>query len=130
MTDLKRYLRKFTVFSAIIFLLSIFFAVIADTSLISKAYYYFVPYFYVFGILNRYLLHIAQKHNGLRFSLVYLGISMGRLLLSIVILVGYSMVFREDAYPFMIGFFIFYLLFTTYEIILLQRTINRKKANE
>ncbi len=126
MTDLKRYLLKFSVFSAILFLLSIVFAVIADSALISRAYYFFVPFFYVFGLFNRYLLNIAHKHNGKRFSLVYMGISMGRLLISIFIMVGYSLVFRDDAYPFMIGFFIFYLLFTTFEIILLQRTIIRK----
>jgi hypothetical protein len=127
MTDLKRYLLRLTVFSTILYIVSIVFAVIADQSLISKAYYFFVPFFYIFAIINRYLLIVARKNNGKRFSLVYLAISIGRLIISIFILIAYSLLFREDAYQFMIGFFVFYLLFTTYEIVLLQKTLLMKK---
>ena len=125
MIDLKRYFFKLLIFSAILFLLSIAFAILADGSLISKAYFFFIPYFLLVGMFSRYLLSIASKRNGMHFSMMYTAISMGRLLLSIFILIGYSLIFREDAYPFMIGFFIFYLLYTSYEVYLLFHSVKK-----
>ncbi len=125
MTDLKRYFQSLIIFSAIVFVLSIVFVLLVDKSLISKAYYFFVPYFLATGMLYRYVLFLVSKGNGKRQSIVYLGLSMGRLIFSIMILVVYSLTFREDAYPFMIGFFVFYMLYTLFEIILLHKTIHQ-----
>lgn len=123
MIDLKGYFFKLLVFSAIVFLLSIVFAVLVDKSLISKAFFFFVPYFLVIAMLTRYLLFIASKRNGKRFSMMYTAISMARLLWSIFIMIGYSLLFREDAYPFMISFFVFYILYTSYEVFLLFHSV-------
>ncbi len=122
MTDLKRYFLSLTIFSAILFVISIVFVMLVDKSLISKAYYFFVPYFLATGMLYRYVLFLASKRNSQRYSFAYLGLSMGRLIFSIIILIAYSLAFREDAYPFMIGFFVFYVLYTSFEIILLHKT--------
>ncbi len=125
MVDLKRYFFKLFTFSTIIFLLSVAFALSVNETMISNVFYFFTPYFLLAGMLFRYLLYVASKGSTQQFPVMYTAISMGRLLFSILLLVGYSLLFREDAYRFMIGFFVFYIFFTSYEIFLLFRSIHK-----
>ncbi len=116
MTDLKAYFRKFSIFSTLLFILSVAFYVIADKKLVSPVLPLMVPFFYLISGLSRIAMHKASRKNSQRFSLAYIALTMFRLMFYVIIMVAYSIFIRHDAYPFMISFFTFYVFFTTYEI--------------
>ena len=124
MIDLKGYLLRFSAFAAVLFLASIIFSLVADKRLVSDSMLFIVPFFYLTGIVSRYIIYQASKNNNKKASLTYLATSTGRLFFYIFIIVGYAFIFRHDAYPFMITFFCFYVLFTAFEIISLYKSLH------
>lgn len=127
MIDLKGYLLRFSVFAAVLYLGSIIFSFVADKRVVSDAILFIVPFFYLSGVLSRYIIYQASKKNNKKVPLTYLSTSTGRLFFYIFILVGYGFVFRHDAYPFMITFFCFYVLFTSFEIASLYKSLHSSK---
>lgn len=125
MIDLKGYIIRLSIFSAILFVLSLMFFFIADEKLLSDVFLLFVPFFLFAGVLTRMILVKASKNNGTRFSLAYLAGSIGRLIIFGMLMILYAMFFREDAYPFMIAFFIYYLFYAFFDVILLHRSMHK-----
>lgn len=127
MIDLKGYLLRFSVFAAVLFLVSIIFSLVADKRLVSEAILFIVPFFYLAGVLSRFIIYRAAQKNNKKASLTYLATSTGRLFFYILIIVVYAFIFRHDAYPFMIAFFCFYVPFTSFEIISLYKSLHSSK---
>ena len=127
MSWLKGYLPVFSAYSALIFILSLIFYLVADKRLVTDALLYMAPFFFSIGLTGRLIMHLAQKINGKKLALAFLVLSTVRLLLFILLIIFYALLFRDDAYPFMITFFIFYFLFTPFDIISIYRSL--KKGN-
>jgi hypothetical protein len=102
-------------------MLSVVYYMIVDKRFVSNVLPLIVPFFYLAGLLSRLAMHKASQKNSQRFSLVYISLTMFRLMFYLIIMVAYSIFIRHDAYPFMISFFTFYVFFTSYEIIDLHK---------
>jgi hypothetical protein len=62
------------------------------------------------------------------FTNTYMALNMLKLLLYIIVLLGYALlVNRHDAVNFTITFFVFYILFTVFEIYHLQRGLSSRR---
>lgn len=125
MIDLKGYIIRLSLFSAILFVLSLLFFLLADKKFLSDVFLLFVPFFFFTGILTRIILVKASKNNGTRFSLAFLAGSIGRLIVYGILMILYAMFSREDAYPFLITFFVFYLFYAFFDVIMLQRSMHK-----
>ena len=108
---------KFSFFSAILFILSLVFALVADKLYVTKVIWAVVPFFYAIGLITRKMVFHAIRRSPRNFSNVYMLLTLSRLVLYVVVMVVYSYFVRADAYPFMITFFVFYACFTVYEMI-------------
>ncbi len=123
--------RKFTInlaaYSVILFAVYALFAWLAPDFLVSEAFYFFVPFFFLLALLSKYILaRITQKRDKL-FSQVFLAINMARFLLYIGIILFYAFSRPDDAVAFIITFFVFYFLFTIFEVMSVYRDLHNRK---
>lgn len=125
MTANKAYIARYSVFSAMILSLSVLFYFFAPDKYIADAYLFIVPFFYFTGLISRLILLRAARKNASRFSLAYMAISTARLVFFSLILIVYALFFRHDAYPFMIAFFIHYVIFSLFEIVSMYRSMHK-----
>ncbi len=72
-----------------------------------------------FLLLAKLSQAIQNRPN--RFINTYMLLNFGKLFLYIAIIAVYVFMYRQDAIPFTITFFIYYVLFTAYEIIALLK---------
>ena len=105
----KKFVRAFTVFSVAILLLSLAIYLWVPQLPISPAYPYVVLFFY--RILNK-----ARQNRISKFANAYMLVNFGKLILFILIILVYAYLNRSDAVSFIITFFVYYVLFTTFEI--------------
>ncbi|MCB2220933.1 MAG: hypothetical protein KQI35_11105 [Bacteroidetes bacterium] len=80
-----------------------------------------LPFLYVFFfsatmIIHYILLRVSQKKTS-GFINYFMLLTFGKLIFFLTIILVYALVFRDDAIPFIISFFILYFFFTLFEII-------------
>lgn len=115
------FIKQLSVFSGMLFLVYALFAVVMPEKYTSKAFWAFVPFFYLVALVSRIILTRLTAGNPKRFSVKYVRISTLRLLFYISVLLLYAFRFPGDAPAFIITFFVFYFAFSMFEIIFLYR---------
>lgn len=121
MINLKRFFIIFLLYSTGIFFLALLFTLLAPEHMVSEVTLLMPPFFLLIVMVSRKIFSTIVKKNLPRFSVVFIAISGFRLLLYVALLVAYSLVFPHDAVPFIVSFFVFYLLFTSLEVYLLNK---------
>lgn len=126
--NLKKYFIIFFLYSLGISLGMYLFSVVAPEHLVSQAYWALVPFFFVVITITRIIFSAIARKSNRQFFNVFLSMMGVRMLLYVGALVGYSMIFPHDAVPFIILFFIHYLLFTIPEVYLLYNQVKKKSV--
>ena len=126
MTNLRRYYLRLLLFSVLLAAAALFFARIADEWLISDAYLFFAPFFLGSGMLSAYVQQKSLSGRARGFANAFVGLTMTRFFFYLMIMVGYSLLFRADASRFIIWFMVFYLCYTSFEVFSLFRTIRKR----
>ncbi len=126
---LALFLRKLIVFTLILAV-----AGIVVVYFLPKAYYTpTLPYLYLFFfsvtlIIHYLLLRISGK-SATGFINYFMLLTFGKLIFLLSILLIYALLFRYDAIPFIVTFFILYAAYTAFEIILsLAHLKDRRKT--
>ena len=117
----KNFTRGFTIFSVVILLISLAVYIWIPVVHITPAYPYVVLFFYGFTIIIFRLLNKTKETKLSKFANTYMLVNFGKLILFTIIIFVYAYFKRTDAVSFIITFFIYYLLFTSYEIITLLK---------
>ena len=133
MKTLKPLLKKTFIFSII---LGVITAGLKYTGIIPAIHnqWYFILLFYIAltGYVFYELLKSLQK-DPRKFVLAFLLISVLRMILFIVAILVYAFVIQannvQDAVSFILTFTVYYLLFTTWEVILMVSVVRNKKSN-
>ena len=77
-----------------------------------------IPYFIIIsGGLHYYLLKTTAKGEARKFVTRFMGTVTFKLLFYLATLLVYVLVFSETALRFVIAFFVFYLVYTTFEVV-------------
>jgi cobalamin biosynthesis protein CobD/CbiB len=126
MTNLRRYYIRILIFSFLLFLAAIVFARLSADWLVSDAYLLFVPFFLGVGILTGFLHKKSLQQKDSNFTQWFMGITMARFFFYLVIMVGYSLLFREDAAKFIVWFMVFYLFYSSFEVLSLFRSVRKR----
>ncbi|EJX06702.1 hypothetical protein, membrane [gut metagenome] len=98
--------------------------------------YPFVPlYFYLFGVFSIYLFDICRRHAPQKMLLMYLAVKVIKMLLSMILVVAFTLAFRQDAKVFLLTFVSFYLLYLVFETWFfftfeLSRKLKKKNKKE
>lgn len=126
----KTFLRKLTVFSSVIAALSTVLFFTLPVGMVTQA----MPFILLFFMAHTLLFHrMATKvieKNLRRFTNFYMISTIARLFLFLVIMILYGILNPKDAKYFIVCFFVFYALFTFFELyhILPQLRQNQPKT--
>lgn len=96
--------------------------------------YPFIPvYFYFFGLFSIYMFDACRRYAPQKMLLLYLAIKVVKMVLSLILLVTYCFVVREEAQAFLltfISFYLLYLIFETWFFFSFELNRERKKKNK
>jgi len=115
-TNFKRYLIKLCLLTIITVLLCILFDTFADESYVSKAIYFFPPFFFLISLAGRLVFEYLNYKNSKWLSHSVLGIRVAKFIIYIAVVLLYAFNAREDAANFILTFFVFYLVFTYFDV--------------
>ncbi len=116
-----QFTKGLTVYTLIIALLSIAFYYGLPGVDMTPVYLYLIAFMYAVNFLLFAKLSQAIQNKPNRFINAYMLMNFGKLFLYIAIIAIYVFMYRNDAIPFTITFFVYYVLFTAYEIISLLK---------
>ena len=125
--DQKRFFIIFVPFALVLFGLSVLFARLAPQNLVSQALLLMVPFFFIVVTASRIIFSTIVKNKPKLFTNTYFAITVFRFLLYLGIIIGYALIFPQDAAPFIISFFFFYFLFTSLEVASMYRELHPGK---
>ncbi len=114
--ELAKFVKHLSVLSGILFLAYGALAILLPEKFISKAFWGFIPFFYVVILLSKLLILSIAGESTKKFSMAYVQTTVMRFLLYLVVLLLYAFSFPEDAKAFIITFFLFYFAYTIFEV--------------
>lgn len=124
------FLKKLIVFTAVIAVLGYLSTYLLPPNYVTPAWpYLFVFFFSVTLIVHNILLKVSKK-RAQNFINIFMLLTFGKLIFYLSIILAYALINREDSIPFIITFFILYVLFTIFEVALsLSHTKAKQKSS-
>ncbi len=120
-TTFHKFLISFTIYALAIALLSSAIYIWVPAIPISHAYPYILLFIYMLTLVILSLLIKSMENKLNRFVNAFMLINFAKLILYTIIIFVYAYLNREDAVGFIAVFFVYYILFTAYEIVFLLR---------
>jgi hypothetical protein len=116
-----KYLRQLLYFSAIIGAAALLLSFILPVASITPTLPFLILFFIGASLLSFYYLLKSATQRFIRFVNAFLLTIIGKLFLYASVMIGYAIVYRGDAVPFLISFFILYLCYTVFETVFIVR---------
>ncbi len=120
-SKIKPYVLRFSYYSGIIFLLSLAVQLLMPDIKISTVWPFILLFIYGFTLFAFTLLVKYLDSKLTYFANAFMLVNFGKLVLFSIIIILYAWFIRDDAISFTVTFFVYYLLLTTYEIIVLLK---------
>jgi hypothetical protein len=117
----KSFTRGFTIFSVFVLLISLAVYLWLPLVRITPVYPYVVLFFYGITIIIFRVLDKIKIEKISKFTNTYMLLNFSKLILFTVLVFVYAFFNRSDAVSFIITFFIYYLLFSFYEVFSLLK---------
>ncbi|TSA27151.1 MAG: hypothetical protein D4R67_06595 [Bacteroidetes bacterium] len=128
------FLKNLLIFSFIIVILYIICSFILPESYFSIALPYLFPFYIATTLLSYHFMLKSLHRRFSKFVNRFMAATAIKLLWYVIIMVSYILIFRSDAVPFAISFFILYLCYTIFETISLVRYsksyVNQNPSNQ
>jgi hypothetical protein len=116
-----KYLKQILIFAGIISFITLVAAFTLPKPYLSPALPFLIPFFIATSLISFYYLHRSLTRRYIRFVNTFLLSIIIKLFLYIVVMIVYLILNRQDAIPFLIGFFVYYLCFTIFESVCIIR---------
>lgn len=118
---LNIFLKKLLMLSTGVAFFMLIFYFAAQEEWISPALPFLLIFFMATTLLSYYYVQKSAIHNQRRFIQVYLGSTVARLMLYILVIASYVLLYREDAVNFLVAFFVLYLIYSVFEVFVLVK---------
>ncbi len=119
--NIRLIISPFTYFTLAILIISLIIQFWIPAIVISNVWPFILLFLYSFTL---FAIIMLSKYIGSRisyFANAFMLVNFGKLVLFSIIIVVYAWLNRDKAISFTITFFVYYLLLTTYEVIILLR---------
>ena len=116
-----QFAKGFTIYAIVIALISIAVYYWLPEVTITPVYLYLIAFLYAVNFLLFGKLSQAIENKPNRFINTYMLLNFSKLFFFIIIIGVYAYMYRNDAISFTITFFIYYVLFSAYEITALLK---------
>jgi hypothetical protein len=120
------FVKKIFIFTIIISSITVVLYFLLPANFITPALFFLLPFFFAITVLSHYMQLKTIKKSFARFTSNFMMITFLKLIVLMAVLLLYVLTHRNDAIPFIIWYFIFYLCFTTFEVTHLQRIGDKK----
>ena len=87
---------------------------------------FLLPFFFAITLLSHYMQLKASQKSFARFTASFMMITFLKLMLLMAVMLLYVLTHRWDAIPFISWYFVFYVCFTAFEVIDLQKLSDKK----
>jgi len=121
---LKKYLKHVSLLAVGLILVS-FILNLTKLPFLSHYIYYIVIFLYVFNVLVHYALIKLSEKKMQRFTAYYMGATLLKLMVYFAVILMFAFFKRAEAVQFIITFFVFYLIFTAFEVLTLQKNVRK-----
>lgn len=121
MKENTKFTRGFTIFSATIMGLSLIVYLFVPKIAISPNFPFIVLFLYLVTVLMLHYLRRALQDKMSKFVNIFMLLNFGKLVVYSSFILIYAFLYREDAVSFILTFFVYYFLFTAYEVIALLK---------
>jgi len=121
MTTFNIFFKQFSILAGIILALSIIIDFFIPKIHISQAYPFIFIALYLITLGIFWMLSKSMENRLSRFANAYMLVNFGKLIFFLIIILTYSYLYNEDAVSFMLTFFSYYFVFTSFEIMALLR---------
>ncbi|MBN2175164.1 MAG: hypothetical protein JW731_13600 [Bacteroidales bacterium] len=113
-----RFLKKLIIYTVLLAIIGFIIARLIPGEFITPT----LPYLYLFFlsvtiIVHYILLKVSEKRTN-SFINYFMLLTFGKLIFFLSIIITYSLIYRSDAIPFIITFFILYVFYTVFEVVL------------
>lgn len=122
---LVKYLRQLLFFSAAIGTVAFVLSFILSRAYITPTLPFLILFFLAASLLSFYFLLKSASQRFIRFVNAFLLTIIAKLFLYASVMIGYAFVYRVDAVPFLISFFLLYLAYTVFETVFIVRYNNQ-----
>jgi hypothetical protein len=119
------FLKRLLVFSLILGSFAALLFFLLPSEFITPALPFLFPFFISVTLLSSYMLTRSMRKKFIKFLNAYLLLTIVKLFVYIVVMVGYILMHRQDALPFGISFFLLYLFYTIFEVVYLVSSFKK-----
>jgi hypothetical protein len=120
-----KYLRQLLYFSATVGAVALFLSFLLPGAYITPTLPFLILFFIATSFLSFYYLLKSATQRFIRFVNAFLLTIIAKLFLYASVMIGYAFVYRVDAVPFLISFFLLYLVYTVFETVFIVRYNNQ-----
>lgn len=113
----RQFHKNLSIFTVIFFIPGLIFYLLAPEQYVSPVLLFIYPVFFLLTLLSFRIINKSLTIKFSRFVNIYMILTVAKLLIYLLIILLYSLVFRNDAVNFIISFFIIYLAYTFFEIL-------------
>lgn len=121
MNKFKGFVKNISIISISLLIISSIIYFFAPKIMISPAFPIILIFMYLTTILIFKLLAKSMENRLSKFANAYMLVNFGKLVIFSIIIVVYAVLNKEDAISFMLTFFIYYFIFTIFEVFALLR---------
>ena len=112
----KKYLKNLLILTIITVVIVALYKHYALEQYVSDWIYFFPPFFFIISLAGRLFLEYLVYKNSSWFNYSILGIRGAKFIIYIIVILLYSFNNRDDAVNFILTFFIFYLIYTYFDV--------------
>lgn len=123
---MKQFLIKSTILTMIVFLVgAIFYSTVLKSFYLSVLPFAVLFFYFTTNLVHAYLLNVTGK-SSTRFTSQYMAISFLKMFFYLAVAIGYVILDRENAKPFIAVFLLLYVIYTIFEIIEFLKVVKQK----
>jgi len=112
-----KFLKHLLIFSGILMVIALSLSFVLPNKFFSPSLPFLFPFFIATSLISFYFLVRTFTARFMKFINTFLLSIIIKLLLYVGIMVIYVFIYRWDAIPFLLGFFILYLCYTVFETV-------------
>jgi hypothetical protein len=111
------FLQRIAILSVIIEVLSVVLYLLMPVKMYSHSTPFLVLFFFAVNTGFYYIILKLTNNKFSRFVNMFMILTFAKLFLYIIVILVYALLNKADAFPFVITFFILYIIYTIFEII-------------
>lgn len=112
------FLKKLLVFTIIVALVGFIFTILLPANYITPTLPFLYVFFFAATLVVHYILLKVSEKRTPGFINMFMLVTFGKLIFFLTIILVYALLNRDDAVPFIVAFFILYVVFTVFEVTL------------